>query len=107
MGRKGRQELAGTVEQLWSLVDPPQGAKAFRLPADADPQDQEGNEAGTKAGSGALSLDAAFATATSFDLASLCCQSGLNAGDAHPRRDPALAESLAEAPPSPRSRRGR
>ena len=33
-------------------------------------------------------MDAALATATSFGLASLCCQSGLNAGDAHPRRDP-------------------
>ena len=47
-------------------------------------------------------MDAALVTVTSFDLASLCCQSGLNAGDAHPRRDSALAESLAEVPPSPR-----
>ena len=106
-GRKGRQQVDWMVEQLRALVDPPQGAKAFRLPAATDPRDQEGDEAGTEAGSGASSLDVALATATSFDLASLCCQSGLNAGDAQPCRDPALAESLAEAPPSPRPRRGR
>ena len=28
-GRKGRRELAGTVEQLRALVDPPLGAKAL------------------------------------------------------------------------------
>ena len=39
-----------TVEQLRALVDPPEGAKAStasRLPAAVDPQDQEGDEAGT------------------------------------------------------------
>lgn len=49
-GRKGRQKVDWMVEQLRALVDPPEGAKAStasRLPAAVDPQDQEGDEAGT------------------------------------------------------------